>query len=80
MSASKANYPFRSQSERPKKPSKGVRKPSRTSGGGKRKSWVSEREAVSNNMDAGRRQNFAWWRSPLYKQNRLIKASRERVA
>ena len=78
MSTSKSDYPHRPPKERPKKPSKGVRKPSRTSGGGKRKSWVSLCEKVENHKDVGARRNFPWWKAPIYVAARLKKASLEK--
>lgn len=74
MSADKSNYPERPPFPRPKKPGKGVRKPSRTSGGGKRKTWMSLRDTVSANTDVSTRLNFPWWKAPMYKDARLRKA------
>lgn len=73
MSAQKADYPNRPPKERPKKPGKGIRKPSRTSGGGRRKTWSSLGNKVENNQDVSPRVNFPWWKAPIYKEARARK-------
>lgn len=75
MSASKSEYPSRPPVERPKKPKKGIRKPSRTSGGGRRKTWLSLRDEVSNHQDVSPRLNFPWFKAPMYVAERLKKWS-----
>lgn len=63
MSSSKADYPSRPPKERPKKPGKGVRTPSRTSGGGRRKTWVSDGSIISGGADMSPRMQAPWYRS-----------------
>lgn len=75
MSADKAIYPNRPPAQRPKKPSKGINKPSSNNGGGKRKSWLSLREKVVNGLDLGARRNDPWWKCPMMKEARLKKAA-----
>lgn len=67
MSYSKSQYPNR--------PAPKGRPKSSQSGGGKRKTWVSLREVTDGRMDLGRRQNFPWFKAPMYVEARLKKWS-----
>jgi len=73
MSAQRADYPSRPPVDRPKKPSKGMNKPSRTHGGGKRKTWVSDGTNITNNMDNSRRRQDSWYQSPYMQQQKAIR-------
>ena len=73
MSAIKADYPSRPPKERPKKPGKGIRKPSRTSGGGRRKTWLSLGDKIEGGRDISTRLNFPWWKAPMYREARSRK-------
>jgi hypothetical protein len=65
MSASKSSYPNCP-------PRRGVPKSS-TRGGGKRKVWVSLVEKTDGRMDLGRKQQFSWFKAPMYVEARLKK-------
>jgi len=74
----KSSYPERPLlGKRPSAPGEQRKKPSRTSGGGKRKAWVSIRENIQNGVDVSPRLNFPWWKSPMMKAARLRKARRK---
>lgn len=73
MSAAKSDYPTRPPKDRPKKPNKGTGKPSRTSGGGRRKTWSSLCDNFKEGRDMSPRQNFPWWKAPIYKLARMKK-------
>ena len=73
MSAQKADYPSRPAPERIKKPSKGMNKPSRTHGGGKRKTWVSDGSNFNGQMDMSPRRHDAWYKSPYMRQQRDLR-------
>jgi hypothetical protein len=58
---------------------KGGGKPSSEHISGRRKSWLSLREAVDGRgNDAGGRSGQPWWRSPLMKAERLARAATRR--
>lgn len=44
-------------------------------GGGKRKTWLSDRSHFPHDRDQSPRLQFPWWRSPMYKEARLKKWS-----
>lgn len=61
----KSNYPHR--------PDRKGKPKSSSSGGGKRRSWVSLVTEVLQGRDVSPRQNKPWWQAPIYQQNRLRK-------
>lgn len=67
MSASKSQYPNRP-------PRRGSPKSSQR-GGGKRKVWVSLVEKTDGRQDLGNKQQFSWYKAPMYVEARLKKWS-----
>lgn len=43
------------------------------SGGGRRKTWVSDGSVIQNGRDLSPRMNTPWWKAPIYKNARLKK-------
>ena len=75
MSAEKSDYPSRPPAMRPKKPRKGSGKPSSQSGGGRRKTWMSDMSDIKNGIDRSPRLQFPWWKAPMFVESRLKKWS-----
>lgn len=75
MSASKSNYPERPLGgKRPSRPGEQRKKPSQTSGGGRRKTWMSLRDKTEGDKrDVSTPLNFPWWKSPMFKEARRQK-------
>lgn len=61
----KSSYPIRPQRRG---------KPASSSGGGRKsKTWVSLRDKVEGGRDISTHLNFAWWKSPMYREARTRK-------